>query len=101
MIYQDESLRSGVDVIQHLATVRAEYNLQWRLYSILAAFPYALVECEHGFSFMDGIESDVRNRIGNCLIDAMLIIIYGNGREFDYDILNEYVAQNIWYNKKE
>ena len=49
---------------------------------------------------MNDIKSDVRNRIGNSLIDLMLIAMYGDEHEFDYDILGEYVAENIWhYNK--
>jgi len=100
VIYQDESLRSGVDALEHLATVRTDYNLLYRLYSILVALPYATAECERGFSLMNDIKSDVRNRIGNSLIDLMLIAMYGDEHEFDYDILGEYVAENIWHYKK-
>ena len=52
------------------------------------------------FSLMNDIKSDVRNRIGNSLIDLMLIAMYGDEHEFDYDILGEYVAENIWHYKK-
>ena len=30
----------------------------------------------------------------------MLIAMYGDEDEFDYDILGEYVAENIWHYKK-
>ena len=49
VIYEDESFRSGVDALEHLATVRADYNLLYRLYSILVALPYATAECDCGF----------------------------------------------------
>ena len=100
VIYQDESFRSGVDALEHLATVRADYNLLYRLYSNLMALLYATAECECGFSTMNDIKSDVRNRIGNSLIDLMLIAMYGDEHEFDYEILGEYVAENIWHYKK-
>ena len=35
VVYQDESLRSVVDALTHLATVRDDYKLLYRLYSIL------------------------------------------------------------------
>ena len=80
--------------------MRTDYNLLYRLYSILVALPYATAECERGFSLMNDINCDVRNRIGNSLIDLMLIAMYGDEHEFDCDILGEYVAENIWHYKK-
>ena len=35
VLYQDESLRYGVDALTHSATVRDDYKLLYRLYSIL------------------------------------------------------------------
>ena len=90
VIYEDESLRSGVDALAHLGTVRDDYY--YRLYSILVALPYSTADCERGFSVMNDIKSDVRNRIGNSLIDLMLISMYGDEYEFDYEILGEYVG---------
>ena len=49
---------------------------------------------------MNDIKSDVRNRIGNSLIDLMLIAMYGYEHEFDYETLGAYVAENIWSYKK-
>ena len=97
-IYEDESLRSGVDALAHLGTVPDDFYC--RLYSILVALPYSTADCERGFSVMNDIKSDVRNRIGNSLIDLMLISMYGDEYEFDYEILGEYVAENIWHYKK-
>ena len=34
------------------------------------------------------------------LIDLMLISVYGDEHEFDYKIVGEYVAENIWHYKK-
>ena len=71
MIYEHESFRSGIHALEHLATMRTDYNLLYLLYSILVALPYATAECERGFSTMNDIKSDVRNRIGNSLIDLL------------------------------
>ena len=71
VIYEHESFRSGVHALEHLATVRTDYSLLYLLYPILVALPYATAECERGFSTMNDIKSDVRNRIGNSLIDLL------------------------------
>ena len=62
--------------------------------------PYATADCERGFSVMDFIKSDVRNRLGNILYDLMLIAMYGSDHEFDYTTLGAHVAKEVWGYKK-
>ena len=38
--------------------------------------------------------------IGNSLIDLMLIAMYEDEHEFDYEMLRVYVAEHIWPYKK-
>ena len=99
-IYDDEGFRSSVDALVHLNLLQEEYPLTFTLYSILVVLPYSTAECERGFSLMNDIKSGVRNRIGNSFIDLMLIAMYGNEHDFDYDVLGAYVAENIWKFKK-
>ena len=72
----------------------------YRLYSILVVFPYSTAECERGFSKMNDIKTDTRNRLGDTLLDLMLIAMYGDEHEFDYETLGEHVAAEIWHYKK-
>ena len=51
---------------------------------------------DYGFSRMNDIKSDVRNRIGNSLIDLVLIAMFEYEHEFDYETLGAYVTENIW-----
>ena len=99
-IYDDQGFRSSIDALDHLDSIRDEYDLIFRLYSILVVLLYSTADCERGFSFMNDIKSDVRNRIGNSLIYLILIAMYGDAREFDYEMLGAYVAENIWKYKK-
>ena len=99
---KDDYGRRLLRLLEHLAAAQTDYKLLYckKLYSILIALPYAVKKYECGFSTMNDIKSDVRNRIGNSLIDLMLISMYGDEHEFDYEILGEYVAENIWHYKK-
>ena len=98
--YVDKGFRSSVDALIHLDSIQDEYGLIFRLYSIYFVLPYSTAECERGFSRMNDIKSDVRNRIGNSLIDLMLITMYGDEHEFDYEMLGAYVTKHIWSYKK-
>ena len=100
IVFQYESLRSGVDSLAHLSTVRDDYKLLYRLYSILVVLPYSTAESERGFSTMNDIKTDTRNRLGNILIDMMLIAMYGDEHNFDYETLDAQVADEIWHYKK-
>ena len=83
-----------------LSTVRGDYKLLYRLYSILVVLPYSTAECERGFSTMNDIKTDTRNRLGNILIDLMLIAMYGDEHNFDYETLGAQVADEILHYKK-
>ena len=49
---------------------------------------------------MNDIKTDTRNRLGDILLDFMLIAMYGDEHEFDYEKLGEHVAAEIWHYKK-
>ena len=49
---------------------------------------------------MNDIKNDSRNRLGDILLDLMLIAMYGDEHEFDYEKLGEHVAAEIWHYKK-
>lgn len=61
---------------------------------------HILTECERGFSTMNDIKTDTRNRLRDILLDLMLIAMYGDKHEFDYEKLGEHVADKIWGYKK-
>ena len=66
----------------------------------LVVLPYSTAECERGFSTMNDIKTDTRNRLGDILLDLMPIAMYGDEHEFDYETLGGYVAKEIWHYKK-
>ena len=49
---------------------------------------------------IDKCEMLNKNCIGNSLIDLMLIAMYEDEHEFDYEMLRVYVAEHIWPYKK-
>ena len=69
IIYEDEGLKSAPTALQHLFYVQEDYGSLYRLYSILVGLPYSTTECQQGFSTMNDIKSDTRNRLGDTLFD--------------------------------
>ena len=49
---------------------------------------------------MNDIKTDTRNRLGDILLDFMLIAMYGDEHESEYEKLGEHVAAEIWNYKK-
>ena len=62
--------------------------------------PYSTAECDRGFSTMNDIKNDTRDRLGDILAGLMFITMYGDSFEFDYYTLGAYVAKEIWKCKK-
>ena len=73
IIYEDENFNSAPAALQHLTLhlfhIQEEYESLSRMYSILVVFPYSTAECKQGFSTMNDIKSDTRNRLGDTLFD--------------------------------
>ena len=49
---------------------------------------------------MNDIKTDTQNRLGDILLDLMLIAMYGDEHEADYEILGGHVAKEIWHYRK-
>ena len=102
-IYEDENFNSSIEALEYLHQLSVgsnDYSLVHELYSILVVLPYSTTESERGFSTMNDIKSDTRDRLGDILVDLMFIAMYGDSFEFDYDTLGAYVAKEIWKYKK-
>ena len=102
-IYEDENFNNLIEVFEYLHQLSVgsnDYSLVHELYSILVVLPYSTAECERGFSTMNDIKSDTRNRLDDILVYLMFIAMCGDSFEFDYDTLGAYVAKEIWKCKK-
>ena len=102
-IYEDENFNNSIEAFEYLHQLSVgsnDYSLVHELYSILVVLPYSTAECERGFSTMNDIKSDTRNRLDDILVDLMFIAMYGDSFEFDYDALGAYIAKEIWKCKK-
>ena len=101
---QDVLIMDGIDSLNEITSFlcdrKSDYPLLSFLFQVYMVLPTSTADVERGFSKMNVIKSNQRNKLGEVLIHCLLISLYGSSFEWDWKTMGHYVAKKVWKLKK-
>ena len=78
----------------------SEFPLLSPLLQTYLILPTSTSDVERGFSTMNRIKTNDRNRLGEVLVHCMLISMYGKEFKWNWEAMGNYVVTKVWqYNR--
>jgi len=101
---QNVIIFNDLDSIETITKYVQDHGVEFPLLSpILQTYlilPTSTSDVERGFSKMNRIKTNDRNRLGAILIHCMLISMYGKDFDWDWEAMGNYVVEKVWNEKK-